>query len=143
MNTRFGLLLGLAALGLALRYRDRRPQTIIPPGRRGCSSWTIIQAYNGSIGADSSLYGLKIAFENLDDSFTFNQSERLVKEAGHADLRLAELKGALAANRTDAADRALDQYLAEPEPDRRYTRTVQRRPAHARVRRDRIYAGAR
>ena len=78
-----------------------------------------IQPYNGSIGADNSLYGLKIAFENLDDSFTFNQSERLEKEINQTDLRLAELEGALAANRTDAADRALDQYLAEPEPDRK------------------------
>ena len=61
-------------------------------------------------GLAARLYGLKIAFENLDDSFTFNQSERLAKEIDHADLRLAELKGALAANRTDAADQALDQY---------------------------------
>jgi|SRR5208337_1307577 len=109
MNTRFGLLLGLAALGLLCAIGTAAADDNTT-GTQGMQLVDDIQAYNGSIGADSSLYGLKIAFENLDDSFTFNQSERLVKEAGHADLRLAELKSALASNRTDAADRALDQY---------------------------------
>ena len=92
-----------------------------------------IQPYNGPVGADTSIYGLKIAFENLDETFTFNQSERLEKEIDHSDLRLAELEGALAANRTDAAEQALDQYLAETEPDRADSRTVQWDRIHARV----------
>jgi hypothetical protein len=69
-----------------------------------------IPSYTGPIGPDSSLYGLKLAFENLDDSFTFNQADRLEKQIGQADLRLSELEGALDANNTGAADRALDQY---------------------------------
>ncbi len=57
-----------------------------------------------------SLYGLKIAFENLGDAFIFNRSEQLQQEINHSDTRLGELESALAANRTDAADRALNQY---------------------------------
>jgi hypothetical protein len=108
MNTRFGVLLGLVALGLLCAIGTAAADNTT--GTQGMQLVDDIQAYNGSIGADNSLYGLKIAFENLDDSFTFNQSERLAKEIDHADLRLSELKGALEANRTDAADQALDQY---------------------------------
>lgn len=108
MNARFGVLFGLMVLGLLCAIGTASADNTT--GTQGVQLVDDIQAYNGSIGADSSLYGLKIAFENLDDSFTFNQSERLAKEIDHADLRLAELKGALAANRTDAADQALDQY---------------------------------
>jgi hypothetical protein len=69
-----------------------------------------IAPYNGPIGPDNSLYGLKIAFENLDESFTFNQSEKLDKQVSHADIRLTELKRELAENRTGAAEVALEQY---------------------------------
>lgn len=62
------------------------------------------------IGPDNSLYGLKIAFENLDESFTANQSELLEKQINHADNRLTELRRELAGNKTDAADRALELY---------------------------------
>lgn len=66
--------------------------------------------YNGQIGPGNSLYGLKIAFENIDESFTFNQSERLEKQINHADLRLTELKQELIDNKTDTAAIALEQY---------------------------------
>lgn len=69
-----------------------------------------ISPYNGLIGPGNSIYGLKIAFENLDESFTFNQSEKLEKQVNHADLRLAELKRELADNRSDTAEIALEQY---------------------------------
>ncbi|MDD5144108.1 DUF5667 domain-containing protein [Methanoregula sp.] len=69
-----------------------------------------IQPYTGGIGPDNSLYGLKLAFEDLDESFTFNQSERLQKQIRHADLRLAELKRELSENKTDTADIALEHY---------------------------------
>ena len=69
-----------------------------------------VQPYNGAIGPDSPLYGFKIAFENVDESFTLNQSEKLEKEIQRTELRLAELKAALAANKTDAANRTLDLY---------------------------------
>jgi len=108
MNARSGLLLGLVLLGLLCAIGTAAADnTTSPPGLQPVND---IPAYNGTIGASSPLYGLKIAFENLDDSFTFNQTERLEKEMGHADLRIAELKSALAANQTSAADLALDQY---------------------------------
>ncbi len=109
MNTRFCLLLGLVALGLLCAIGTAAADNTTTSSQ-GMQLVDDIQPYNGSIGADSSLYGLKIAFENLDESFTFNQSERLSKEIDHADLRLSELKGALATNSTGAADEALDQY---------------------------------
>ena len=69
-----------------------------------------IQPYNGVIGPGNSLYGLKLAFEDLDESFTFNQSERLQKQIHHADLRLAELKRELSENKTNTAEIALEYY---------------------------------
>jgi len=109
MNTRFGVLLGLVAFGLLCAIVG----TVAADNTTSTQDMQLvndIQPYNGSIGANSSMYGLKIAFENLDDFFTFNQSEKLTKEINHADLRLSEVKEALADNSTNAADRALDQY---------------------------------
>jgi hypothetical protein len=102
------MLLGLVALGLLCAIGTAAADNTT--STQGMQYVNNIQPYNGPIGADSSLYGLKIAFENLDEAFTFNQSERLEKEIDHSDLRLAELESALAANRTDAANQALDQY---------------------------------
>ncbi|MGA2698876.1 MAG: DUF5667 domain-containing protein [Methanoregula sp.] len=102
------MLVGLMVLGVLCAIGTAAADNTT--STQGLQPVDTIQPYNGPIGADSSLYGLKIAFENLDETFTFNQSERLDKEIDHSDLRLAELESALAANRTDAADRALDQY---------------------------------
>jgi hypothetical protein len=108
MNTRFGMLVALVALGMLCAIGTAAADNTT--STQGMQLANSIPPYNGPIGPDSSLYGLKLAFENLDDSFTFNQSERLEKQVGQADLRLSELEGALDANRTSAADRALDQY---------------------------------
>ena len=102
-----GVLLLLAAFGVLciigpVAADNNTPQEM--PDATG------IQPYTGPMGPDSSLYGLKLAFENLDESFTVNQTERLEKEINHSDMRIAELEGALATNQTDAADRALDRY---------------------------------
>jgi hypothetical protein len=69
-----------------------------------------IAPYDGPIGADSPLYGLKLALEDLDESFTTNESERVDKQMNHARLRLSEVRRELAENRTDSAQNALDQY---------------------------------
>jgi hypothetical protein len=69
-----------------------------------------ISAYDGPIGADSPLYGLKLALEDLDESFTTNESERVDKQMNHARVRLSEARRELAGNRTDSAQQALDQY---------------------------------
>ena len=69
-----------------------------------------IEPYDGPIGADSPLYGLKIALEDLDESFTTNQSERMNKQLIHARLRIAEVRRELGLNRTGSAQRALELY---------------------------------
>jgi hypothetical protein len=76
----------------------------------GTAQADTIQPYIGAIGPGNSLYGLKLAFEDLDESFTFNQSEKLQKQLRHADIRLAELKRELSENKTDTADIALEHY---------------------------------
>jgi hypothetical protein len=69
-----------------------------------------IRPFEGSIGADNPLYGLKVALEDLDETFTFNSTQRVEKQVDHAQLRIAELKRELELNRTDSADRVLDLY---------------------------------
>lgn len=69
-----------------------------------------IEPYNGPIGADNALYGLKVAMEDLDETFTFNATERLDKRINHANFRIAEAKREMAMNRTAYAERALELY---------------------------------
>jgi len=69
-----------------------------------------IEPYNGPIGADSPLYGLKLAMEDLDETFTFNDTQRVEKRLDHGRLRIAEVRRELQRNRTDTAERALEQY---------------------------------
>ena len=108
MKTRFGMLVALVALGMLCAIgtvaADNTTST------QGLQPANNIQPYNGPIGPGDSLYGLKLAFENLDDSFTFNRTDLLDKQVDQASLRLSELEAALDANQTDAANLALDQY---------------------------------
>jgi len=69
-----------------------------------------IEPYNGPIGADSPLYGLKIAMEDLDETFTFNDTQRVEKRLDHGRLRIAEVQRELQRNRTDTAELALELY---------------------------------
>jgi|GEM_PF-1484294 len=69
-----------------------------------------IQPYDGPIGADSPLYGLKLALENMDESFTANETERVAKQMEHARLRLSEVRRSLALNQSDSVQQALDNY---------------------------------
>ena len=69
-----------------------------------------IAPYQGPISADNPLYGLKIAMEDLDETFTFNDTERVEKQVGHARLRIAEVRRELSLNRTNASDRAIELY---------------------------------
>ena len=66
--------------------------------------------YNTTIGADNPLYGLRIAFEDLDESFTFNETERLEKRLQHGNDRLADYLAELSGNRTGSADTAFGMY---------------------------------
>lgn len=69
-----------------------------------------IRPFEGSIGADSPLYGLKVAMEDLDETFTFNDTLRVEKQVDHARLRIAEVRRELELNRTDLAERVLELY---------------------------------
>jgi hypothetical protein len=69
-----------------------------------------IAPYNGPIGADSPLYGLKIALEDMDESFTTNETERVDKQMDHARLRLSEVRRSLELNQSDSAEQALNNY---------------------------------
>jgi hypothetical protein len=69
-----------------------------------------IAPYNGPIGADSPLYGLKLAMEDLDETFTFNDTQRMEKRLDHGRIRIAEVRRELQRNRTDTAERALELY---------------------------------
>ncbi len=69
-----------------------------------------VQAYNGPVGPGSPLYGLKLAFEDLDESFTANETERVEKQIEHGKLRLAEVRRSLDLNQSDSAEVALNNY---------------------------------
>jgi hypothetical protein len=110
MKTRSILALSLVALSLICSMGIATAETANQADTQAVPAVDTPDPYNGTIGPDNALYGLKIAFENLDESFTVNESERLEKQVSHADTRLAELKRELAENRTESADRALDLY---------------------------------
>jgi hypothetical protein len=109
MKTRYGILFSLVTLAMLSCVGIAAAAPATPSGTQTASADTIA-SYNGQIGPGNSLYGLRIAFENLDESFTFNQSEKLAKQVSHADLRLSELEQELADNRTTTAEIALEQY---------------------------------
>jgi hypothetical protein len=69
-----------------------------------------IQPYDGPIGPDSPLYGLKLALEDMDESFTPNETERVDKQMDHARLRLSEVRRSLDLNQSDSAEQALNNY---------------------------------
>jgi hypothetical protein len=69
-----------------------------------------VEPYNGPIGPGNPLYGLKIALEDLDLTFTTNETEYIEKQLKHSRLRLSEVRSELQQNNTEAAERALALY---------------------------------
>jgi len=69
-----------------------------------------IEPYDGPIGADSPLYGLKLALEDMDESFTANETERVDKQMKHGRLRLSEVRRSLELNQNESAEEALNNY---------------------------------
>jgi hypothetical protein len=63
-----------------------------------------------TIGAGNPLFGLKVAMENLDETFTFNDTQRVEKQVDHAQTRIEEAQRELDLNQTRYADRALELY---------------------------------
>jgi len=74
-----------------------------------------IAPYEGSVGPGNPLYGLKIAFEEMDEAFTFNSSRKLEKQEEHARLRLAEAKAGLNKTDIEETNRALERYREKIE----------------------------
>ena len=70
-----------------------------------------IKPYDGSIGPGSALYGLKIGIENLRESFTFNDRQKLEIQLEHAKDRIAEAKAELRNRNDDSANRAMDHFV--------------------------------
>ncbi len=69
-----------------------------------------IEEYNGSMGPDNVFYGLKLAFERLDESFTFNETEKLDKKVYHSKLRISEAKTELKKKNDEGANKAFETY---------------------------------
>lgn len=67
--------------------------------------------YNGLIGADSPLYGLKINIQKLDVALTFNTTDKLKKQMSLADERVAEAEDAADDNNVGAFDAATYEYV--------------------------------
>ena len=70
-----------------------------------------VQAYYGPLVPGNPLYELKLALENLDEAFTLDTSEKVMKQVDHAEIRISEIKGLLFMNRSEEAERALDAYI--------------------------------
>jgi len=117
MKTRHFVLTGMIVLalfcmvGLAAAQAGNTPVTANMTEAHVNGDEDDIAPYDGPIGAGNPLYGLKVAMEDLDETFTFNQSQRMEKQLNHARLRIAEVRRELAINRTDTAQQALDLYL--------------------------------
>jgi len=69
-----------------------------------------IPEYQGTLGPDSIFYGLKLALENLDEAFTFNDTARMEKMMIHAQLRISETKTMLKYQQFTFANRAMGAY---------------------------------
>jgi len=81
----------------------------------GNSSTTAGDTISGSdqdpTGPGSPLFGLKVAMEDLDETFTFNDTRRVEKQAGHAQARIEEVQRELELGQAGSAEKALGQYL--------------------------------
>ena len=74
-----------------------------------------IEPEENIIGPDHVLYKLRMAFEDIDVAFTFNDSEKADKQVSQARHRLAELKTAFKNNNEKAAESAIAQYQEETD----------------------------
>ena len=61
------------------------------------------------------LYNLKITFENMGETFIFNESEKLGRQVSNARHRINEARAALKRNDPEAANRALAEYKVKSD----------------------------
>jgi len=111
MKTRHGVITGMIVLALLCTIGIAAAQADPATSLQATVGDDEIAPYTGPIGAGNPLYGLKIAMEDLDETFTFNESLRVEKQLNHARLRIAEVRRELEINRTDTAQQALELYL--------------------------------
>jgi len=111
MKIRQGVITGMIVLSLLCTIGIAAAQADPGAGQQATAGEGDIAPYAGPIGAGNPLYGLKIAMEDLDETFTFNETLRVEKQLGHARLRIAEVRRELEINRTDTAQQALELYL--------------------------------
>lgn len=111
MKTITGIYTGLLMLGLlclcGIAAAEQEASGTDAPGTLLTDD---VQPYNGPIGADSPLYALKLALEDMDESFTANETERVNKQMDHARIRLSEVRRELELNQSDSAEQALNNY---------------------------------
>lgn len=69
-----------------------------------------IPPFRGAVGPEHALYELKIAFGNIDETFTYDNSERLGKQVSAARHRIAEVRAELDRGNEEAAGLALGHY---------------------------------
>jgi hypothetical protein len=69
-----------------------------------------IPPFKGAVGPEHALYELKIAFGNIDETFTYNDSERLGKQVSAARHRIAEARAEMDRDNEEAAGLALGHY---------------------------------
>ncbi len=70
-----------------------------------------IEPYDGGIGPGNPFYGFKIVIENLGETFTFNESQKLEIQLEHARNRIAEAKAELRNRNDNSADIAMDSFV--------------------------------
>lgn len=69
-----------------------------------------IPPFEGAVGPEHALYGLKIAFGNVGETFTYNATQRLGKQVSAARHRIAEARAEMEKGNDEAAGLALGHY---------------------------------
>jgi hypothetical protein len=111
MKNRYLILTGIVVIALLCSVGSVTALVDSSTGAQGADGISdTIDPYNGPIGAESPLFGLKLAMENLDETFTFNDTLRVEKQLDHGRIRIAEVQRELQRNRPDIAETALEQY---------------------------------
>ncbi len=72
-----------------------------------------VHPYQGRFGPDSPLYGLKIAFEGIDEAVSLSADAKLDKQVAHAEERIAEAKAMIEKGKLEAAEKAMERYTAK------------------------------
>jgi len=70
-----------------------------------------IKPYKGSIGASSPLYPIKIFIQNLDVTLTFNNTDKMNKQANYANERVSEMLAGEEENNPAAIEAAANEYV--------------------------------